>query len=242
LNPLAKRYNLQPDELAFYFHTGSGIDADDLGTFLKRAATVARQGGADIRVIGFKSGSLAVILKAIKKSKIAKAVKREFHKAPISTTKDATILAGSVAAAFIWAFNVEEQGVTPLSKAGVEVHTSCNVTQIDLVTVDDVYILLDEKKAETVRKREKKIRPQPDNRYHKIADDAQSGILQGAVIDVDGEWHFRPDGFRFLVPIDLSRSVGRDEIFPKAHFEVTGQLIIQNGRPDSFIVHSARQR
>ena len=240
MNPLAERFDIKPDELALYFHTNAGVGADDLGTFLKRAATVARREGAEIRVIGFEHGSLAVLLKTIKKSKVYKAAKKEFLSAPIKTTKEATLLVGAVAGALIWAFNVDDQVTTPLARAGLAVREECAVTQIDLVTVDNIYVLLDDEKAEKLERANQNERSQiKADRYLQASEDALRGTLEGSVVDIENELHFRPDGFRFLVPIDLNRSEAHEDLFPKAHFRIRGELVTHNGRPDSIIVHSA---
>ncbi len=49
-------------------------------------------------------------------------------------------------------------------------------------------------------------------------------MLIGETVLVDGELHFRPDGFRYLVPIDQHASDGAMKLVPGARIRVTGQI------------------
>ena len=102
---LAERLELGPNEFAFYFETKVGVDADALANFLKRAATVARQRGGELRVVGFREGSLAVIIEAIKRSKVGRAAAEEFYKKPIDTTIKVSGFVGGIVYAIVQAMS-----------------------------------------------------------------------------------------------------------------------------------------
>lgn len=243
MNPLAEKFGITPNQFAIVFETDRGIEADDLGTFLKRAATLARREGAELRVIRFEHGSLATIFEAAWKSKVAKNAKQEFLKKPIASTGTITAVVGAIAGALIWAFNTSD-GTTPVSRAGASVIEEKCVTEIKMVTVEKTVILMDEEKAKEVRRLDqRKIRPNELEReyVHLIADRASGGTLEGEVISVRGELYFRPDEERFFVPIDFGRMDPSIELFPDAHFRVRGELIMRLGRPNSIIIHSAKQ-
>ena len=84
---------LQDDEFAFYFSGGTGVVAHELGDFLVRAATVARRNGAELRVIALEPGSLAVVMRPIKRS--GAAVGHEFRKSPIPASAASVALGSS---------------------------------------------------------------------------------------------------------------------------------------------------
>ncbi|KAE8235004.1 hypothetical protein A4X13_0g9655, partial [Tilletia indica] len=103
MDALAKKLSLSRDEFAFYFDSKTGVDARELGVFLQRAAIVAKDVGAEIRVVGIEPGSVAVKLRALANSKFASKVKKEFGKAPVGTTAAATGIVAAVAGALVWA-------------------------------------------------------------------------------------------------------------------------------------------
>jgi hypothetical protein len=244
VNPLSEKFGLAPNQFAILFETNRGIEAGDLGTFLKRAATLARREGAELRVIRFETGSLATIFEALKKSNVAKNAKKEFVKSPIASTGVMTGVVTAVATALIWAFDTDDAGATPIARAGACVVEEKEVTEIKLVTVESTVVLMDEKKARKVREIER-TRDRPKQlEYEQIqllADRASGGSLEGGVVSIYGELHFRPDGYRFLVPIDFSRMDPAVELYPDAHFRVSGEIIMRHGRPDAIVVHSATQ-
>ena len=244
MSALSEKFALQPDQFAILFETDLGIEADDLGTFLKRAATLARREGVELRVVRFEPGSLATIFRAFKKSKIIKNAKAEFNKKPIASTGVMTAVVGAVASAFIWAFDTEQAGVTPLSRAGACVVEEKEVTQIKLITMQQTVVLMDKKKAHKVREIERKHDHLPELQHEPmkiLAHKASEGSLEGDVVSVSGELHFRPDGYRFLVPINVGLMDQESEIFPDAHFRVTGEILMRRGRPDSIVIRSAKQ-
>lgn len=242
---IAEKLGLGPTEFAFYFETGQGVEADHLGSFLQRAATVARQNGAEIRVTGIQPGSLAVILKAVKKSKIVQAAKDEYLKAPIDATVKVTALVGSVVAGITWAMSPSGAGVTPLAKAGAEIVEQHQVNQIQIVTIDNTIVVMDEERAREIRQieREKRrpSRPRLPYEVQSMVEDARFGTLAGSILAVDGDLHFRPDGYRYLVPVDMANSWNADKIFPGDHIKVAGEIVTIDGQPDSLVIHSIRR-
>lgn len=241
---LASELQLRPDELAFYFRSEEGVDALELGVFLQRAATVARSRGADLRVTATREGSLAVILRAVRKSSIAKNARKEFTKAPIATTAAGAGLVGMVAGAIIYAMSPNTGKATPLAKAGADVVEQSHVTEIHVVTLNKTTVVMDEIRArqvrEVVHRRKRRIPALSRPEVQELIGYAREGSLSGAVLDVGGELHFRPDGYRYLVPID-PRSEAAEELFPDAHFQVRGEVTTHHGQPNTIIIHSARR-
>lgn len=244
MNPLSEKFRLEPNQFAILFETTRGIEADDLGTFLKRAATLARREGAELRVVRFEPGSLATIFEAVKKSKVVKNSQKEFVKSPIASSGVITGVVAAVAGALIWAFDTEDAGATPISRAGACVVEEKEVTEIKLVTVESTIVLMDETKARRVREIDRDRDHPKQLQYEEmkmLTDRASGGSLEGSVISIYGELHFRPDGYRFLVPIDFNRMDPDVELYPDAHFRVSGEIVMRRGRPDAIVIRSARQ-
>jgi hypothetical protein len=240
---LASELQLRPDEFAFYFQSEAGVEAHELGVFLQRAATVARGKGAELRVSATKPGSLAIILRAARKSPTTEAAGKEFAKAPIATTAASVALAGAVAGAIIYAMNPQPGQVTPLAKAGAKVIEKCHVQQIEVITVDKSIVVMDQDRAQRVRQIQRVERRRslelPPREVQMLIGAAREGMLSGGVVDVEGELHFRPDGYRYLVPINMDRSEAAEDLYPQAHFRVRADLRTLDGQPDTIIIHSA---
>lgn len=239
----AKELNLGADELAFYFASDGGIEASDLGQFLQRAAVVARQAGAELRVTALEPGSLSVIMKAVRGSKVARAAAREFDKSPIQVTAAGAALAGTVATAIALAMSPDEAGVTPLGKAGATVIERHHVERIDVVTIHEAIVIMDRGRARELRSLQRRTRrdtallPAPDVRA--LTEEGRRGTLTGSVHEVAGELHFRPDGYRYLVPIDLAHSDAAENLYPEAHFRVLADLRTYRGQPHVIVIRSA---
>jgi hypothetical protein len=245
--PTGKDLGLGADELAFYFESDVGIDASDLGVFLQRAAVVARRAGADLRVVGIERGSLLVKLRAFKKSKIYRNAKKEFINKPLTGAAQiagvvgtTTAVAAAAAAAISWAFSGPQ--ATPLAKSGAEVVEKCDGLQINLITNEKTSILVNEKIAREIREKERRAPqihrlPAPEE-IRLLSYEAERGGLTGAVEELYGEPHFRPDGYRFWVPL-VSVSFDLRELVIPGHYRVAGKLIARGGRPDSIIISKA---
>jgi hypothetical protein len=188
---------------------------------------------------------LAVILKAVKKSKIVQAAKDEYLKAPIDATVKVTALVGSVVAGITWAMSPSGADVTPLAKAGAEIVEQHQVNQIQIVTIDNTIVVMDEERAREVRRIEREKRRPSRLRLpyevQSMIEDARFGTLAGSILPVDGDLHFRPDGYRYLVPVDMANSWKADQIFPGDHIKVAGEIVTIDGQPDSLIIHSIRR-
>jgi hypothetical protein len=237
-------FKLADDEFAFYFDSNSGVDATELGRFLQRAAAVARGQGADLRVVGLRDGSLAVLLKAIKKSKIAKNAKKDFNKAPIATSAAGAALVGAVVSALIVATSCDKP--TPMAKSAADVIEQTSVTQIQLVTVNQTVVIMDEEGARQVRALERQAeRPKlltgaadvarlPSPEMRQLSAHMEEGSLTGWLGRFNGELHFSPDGYRYSAPVDL-RFANADD-FPAGRYKVKGDLLLKAGRPDEFVI------
>lgn len=112
---IVEKLNLRPDEFAFYFEAEWGVEVDALANFLKRASTVARSHGAELRVVGLREGSLAVILRAIKKSKIVENATKEFVDKPLEGGVKVTTLVGAIAAAIVYLMLPGKSGGAPIA-------------------------------------------------------------------------------------------------------------------------------
>lgn len=239
----AEQLGLGPDDLAFYFASDMGIEAGDLGQFLQRAAVVAREAGAELRVTALEPGSLSVIMKAVRRTRVGRAAEREFYKAPVATTGAAVGIVGAVAAAIVFAMSPDEAGPTPLGKAGAAVVERHHVERIEVVTVHQTFVVMDPARAREVRAAERRARRGPPRLtgpdMAAIADDGRRGALTGSVHAVAGELHFRPDGYRFLVPIDIDRSDAAEDLYPEAHFRVSAALQTRRGQPHAIVIRRA---
>jgi hypothetical protein len=239
----ARDLELEDDELAFYFASEAGIEASDLGQFLQRAAAVARQAGAELRVTALEPGSLSVIMKAVRSSKAGRAAVKEFNKAPIQVTAAGAALAGTVATAIAFAMSPDEAGVTPLGKAGATVIEHHHVERIEVVTTRETIIIMDPVRARGLRALEEQMRretpllPAPDVRV--LTDQSRRGVLTGSVHEVAGELHFRPDGYRYLVPIDMAGSDAAASLQAGAHVRVSGKLHLHRGQPHAISIGDA---
>ena len=242
---MAEELELAPNEFAFYFEGEHGVDADALANFLKRAATVARQQGGELRVVGLRGGSLAVIVEAIKKSKIGRSAVKEFSEKPIDTTVKVSGFLGTIVGAIIYAMLPAESGSTPLAKAGADVVENHQVTRITIVTNETSTVVMDEAIASEVRKAErshKSVLPPPDeaNRLPRpvieMIEDARRGNLSGKVALVGDELHFRPDGYRYWVPVDETPAGAPGQLFPGVHYRVTGRITTRDGQPDRILI------
>lgn len=236
---LAERLGLEPDEFAFHFETNAGIDADALATFLQRAATVARRRGADLRVVGLRGGSLDVIIKAFKKG-----APKEFAKSPIDTSIKSSVFVGSVAAAIIAGMTHLIGGPSPIAKSGAVIVENHNVTQITVVTANESAIVMDKQIAAAVRaaEEEQKLLAAPDTMPRLSAPvagmlrDARSGDLVGETSLVQGELHFKPDGYRFWVPVDENLVTADQSLEPEQRYRISGHIALLEGQPDRIVV------
>jgi hypothetical protein len=242
------RGDLEADEFAFYFSSELGIEARELGQFLQRSATVARREGAELRVITIREGSLAVVLKTLPK-RVGRAVGREFSETPVQTTAASVGLAAAVVGAIIWSMSPKAGDVSPMAKAGAELVDKEHCTKIELVTHDRITVIMDGEKAAEVRRLERLQKShdalgdmlEAPQRIKQLVDHARRGKLSGATAIFGDELHFRPDGYRFWVPVDMQGSEAWKHLFPGAHFEISGEIRLHAGQPDSIVIHHARQ-
>lgn len=235
----ADKLELANDEFAFYFSTDVGIEAGELGTFLKRAATVAKRAGTEIRVVGIEDGSLAVILKALAKKRIVQAYVKEFNEKPGTLT----LAAIAAVAAITAAMKPTPSSPDALAKAGADVVQNHNVVNIQIITKNGATVVMDERTAVEVREAERRgararppSLPTPD--VMMMIEDARERHIEGSVFEVNGELVFRPENFNYYVPIDMDRS----EVFnlePYRMYRVSGEIVVKRGGPHSIIIHSA---
>jgi hypothetical protein len=245
---IAQRLELGSHEFAFHFQTKEGVEADALGNFLKRAATVARQSGAELRVVGLREGSLAVIIEAIRKSRAGKGAAKEFSDKPIDTTIKVSGFLASIVAAIAYAMSPAQSGSTPIAKAGADVIENHHVTEITLVTNRTSIVVMNQTIAAEVREKERfspRMLPESDEARRlpgpmvEMIEDARQGNLSGEAAIVNGELHFRPDGYRYWVPVDGYRA-SQGLLYPGGHFRVAGQIEMRHGQPDRIIVDAAK--
>lgn len=239
---LAERLGLEPDEFAFHFDTKVGIDADALAIFLQRAATVARRSGAELRVVGLREGSLDVIIKTFKKG-----TSKAFAKDPLDASIKTATLATAVVGTIIAAMTYIHSGPAPIAKSGATMVVNHNVTRIVVVTKDDSTVVMDKKIAAAVREaeEEQKLLNGPDAVPRLSAPvagmlrEARSGNLSGETSLVKGELHFRPDGYRYWVPVD-EFPVSRDNsLEPDMRYRVSGNIVTAGGQPDRIVIERA---
>ncbi|MEH6702283.1 hypothetical protein [Parasphingorhabdus sp.] len=248
--PSAKNLTLKPDEFAFYFDTESGVEVDALANFLKRAATLARRHGGELRVLGLREGSLTVRIRAIQKSKIAQNAKKEFVDRPIDTTVKVSPFVVAIVYAIVQAMSPEQSGDTPIAKAAVGVVENHPIKEISIITNDNRIIVMDHQIAKTIRQAQSEKSPpvanavraptlQVDDVLEQIAASAKHGELMGQFVLVDGTPYFRPDGFHYLVPVNSAESHRVTKIDSDGRYMVFGRIVTVDGLPDSLIIYSA---
>jgi hypothetical protein len=245
---LAEELGLGPDQFAFYFQSDVGVEARDLGTFLQRAGTIAGRQGAVLHVTGIRPGSVAVVIRTLKKTakKTAKAAGNEWEKAPIATTAAGSGMVAAVVGAIIYAMQ-PSSGPTPIAKAAADVVERHNVQRIELVTIEQKVVVMDHVRARRVREMERNqatgvelsMLPPPREEIRQLVDAGRRGVLTGNVVAIHGALYFCPDGHSFYVPIQTSLMDPTEEIYAEAHFRVRGTLVMVRGQPDHIIVYSA---
>lgn len=223
MTPHEMQRALDPSEFAFYFKSEVGIEAGDLGDFLKRTATIAKREGAELRVVGFESGSLFVIFKAIAKAaaKTASKVGKAFDEDPLGAAEKSVIIVGAIAGAIVWAMSPDTSA--PLAKAGAEVMEKHEVREINLITANEINVVMDEGSAQRVREviRDRRERRAEARALHiedyretvpQLEHDPVHRIFEGTFTKIDGEFHFRPDGYNYFVPVDFLHRADSEKI------------------------------
>ncbi len=231
---------LNDDEFAFYFSGGDGVSADKLGHFLSRAAIVARRVGAELQITSLEPGSLAVVIRTIRRS--GAAVGNEFKTSPVQTTGAAAALVGLVVGALVQTMSPERGEAKPLAKVAAEMIEKGDAQQIEIVTRKSTTLVMNAERASYIRvngQRTKRSRLLDTSTVDTLTKSARMGTLTGTVVDVDGELHFRPDGFRYLVPIDIQRSEAALELVSGQHFRVNADLTTHHGQPDNMRIYRA---
>jgi hypothetical protein len=228
-----EQLNLGPNEFAFHFETDNGVEAGVLATFLTRAARVARHQGADLRVVGVRAGTLTVIMAAVRRG-----AAKEFTDRPIDTTIKASVFVTGIVAAIVAAMSPARE--SPLAKAGADLVDRHEVTQITIVTNEAKTVVMNKEIAKGVRRERPHAKPvagRIPHRLGELVEDARQGNLSGEVLLVEGFPHFRPDGYKFLVPVMASRRI--EQLSPGRRYRVAGQITTRDGQPDLIVVDSA---
>lgn len=241
---IAERLGLGPDEFAFHFETAVGVDADALATFLKRATTVARRSGADLRVVGMREGSLDVVIKAIKKG-----AKKEFFEKPIGTTITTSLFVTGIVAGIIHAMSptTGAGAGTPIANAGAAVVENHQVTQITIVTNDANTVLMDQGIARQLReaRTQQNLLEESDALQGLSAPvagllrAARSGDLSGETSLVKGELHFKPDGYRYWVPVEENPVTANGALQSGGRYRVSGHIALSDSQSDRIVVDHA---
>lgn len=237
----ADTLHLDPDSMAFVFDSDVGVSAADLGLFLQRASTVSRRVGAELYVVGLRDGSLAVIAKVVRRG--AQASIKEFKSSPIRTSAAAVTLVGVVVGALGLAMTPRPGQVSPLAKAGASLVEDHSITQISLISLNQTVVVMDKERAAEVRMSQVESTHEnlPSAEVRKLVSSAGEDGISGTVLIVSGEAHFRPDGFRYLVPIHISSECSTDLIRDNQHVTVMGELLLRNLQPDLLIIREARR-
>lgn len=215
-----------------------------LANFLGRAASLAGRQGADLRVVGIRAGSLSVLIKAVRKN-----AAKEFREKPIDTTLKASAVVVAIVAACLNAMAPARGSVSPLAKAAAELVDRREVTQITIVTGEGETVLMNAEISRNVREARVN-RDQPSDQQQAITEHisqhvvaleakARRGDLSGEVLLVGQSIHFRPDGYKFLVPVDTIANDSAGELTPFRRYKVTGHIRTRDGQPDLLIVSFA---
>ena len=196
-------------------------------------------------MVALLDGSLGVVLRPLAKTK--KAAVKEFNKSPIATTAAAAVLSTQIYAAIANAMAPVLPNPTPLSKAAAEIVISGEAASIKLVSSDEIKLVMDINLATEIRQPEAVELTRSDERSParfssrdliKLAEHAIEGTLSGEIIDISGNLHFRPDGHRYLVPIEQSRT-STLPLIDAQHYSVRGQIIFEAGLPELIEIYEA---
>lgn len=212
--------------------------------FLQRAATVARRAGTELAVVGVPEGSLIIKLRAV-----SKAAGKEFNKTPLSATASAAAI-GTVIVAIVHAMIPSGGKITPIANAGAQLVENHQVQSIQVITINQTFIVMDPIRAAQVRmlqargKEAGSVKASVESAASaqramvpKLVSDAQRGALGGDIFEVDGELHFRPERFRYLVPID-PQSPSFAKLRPDQHVTVSGTIVTLGGLPDRIVIET----
>lgn len=213
--------------------------ADELGRFLQRAATATRREGIELRVVGIGTGSLLVKLRAFKAGARAAglAAKKEARENPLRTGFGAMGAAGA-ASVLLGALSPHLDQVTPLASEAAKIVHEQHVTSIRIITIDSDVEVMNPEIANDVRRKEqlsKRLRPGSARELAVRLEDE----ISGEVVEIRGGLHFRPDGFRFIVPIELSSEYLDAPPRPYDRYLLRGKLNMRRGQPDYISVYEA---
>lgn len=235
--PVDDNLLLGANEFAFHFETSLGIDAQKLGAFLQRAGKVARDNGAEMRIIAIQDGSLDVVARIARSTKAR--IAGEFGANPVKTSAAATALTIAVIGGITRVMSPAESGATPLAKAAAQIVEQEHVENITIVSQGGDVLVMDPFIAGQVRRAEKRrqaVTPDFREAQRQIAD---GGELSGYVSEMDGDLYFKPDGHRYAVPIDAIDDAASYPFDPGAHYRVRGDLVIRRNRPFALVVTHA---
>ncbi len=128
------------------------------------------------------------------------------------------------------------------------------VTQISIVTNVQTTVVMNEQIAVEMREARRaarleaisspdralrvEVQPHFSRPVENLAEDARVGGLTGRIDIVDGAVHFRPDGFRFWVPVYLSVAPESVQMVPGQRYRVGGQIEMAQGQPDCIVIQS----
>ncbi|MEX3314767.1 hypothetical protein [Sulfitobacter sp. PS-8MA] len=248
---------LAPEELAFYFSCENGVEAKALGAFLSRASTVAKNRGAILQVTATHDGSLVVVARVLEG--VRGAIGKEFASSPIQATAASTMLVGAVVAGLSSATSPDEMKVSPLAKANIDLIENHDVELIQLVTSQASVLMMDRKKAAKLRGAIQNIElaeevyefpaldfpgatlfEHPSRLEDRmLVDKARRGELTGVAIFAGTELHFRPDGYRYLVPVEYDSNYSDESLSPSKHYRVRGAIKFQGALPESVVIEAA---
>lgn len=147
--------------------------------------------------------------------------------------------------AIVYFMSPAESGSTPIAKAGADVVENHHVTQITIVTNEESTVVMNETIASEVREAERSHQPMlsPPEETRRLPqpaiamiEDARRGNLSGEAALVGDELHFRPDGYRYWVPVNDNPGRAQGQLFPGGHFRVAGHIATRGGLPDRIIV------
>jgi len=241
--------NFRSDELAFRFSTDRGVDVEHLATFLQRAATVARRAGTELVVVGVPEGSVIIKLRAVTNS-----AKKEFMKAPLAAAAAAMAVGGGIGGTVVAIVNAmvpSYNKVSPMAKAGAVLVENHHVEKIEVITNNQTIVVMDGTRAAQIRMLEEHRKASRGGKamfadaeagdapsVPRMIIAARAGVLSGEVFDVEGELHFRPDGYRYLVPVDADSSA-YGQLGPGMRVRVRGEIVPRRGQPDRIVVDAA---
>lgn len=219
------RKRLEPGQIAFHFSGGRGINADELGKFLREASKIANRENAVLEVIAIEPGSISVVFKTVLKN-----IKKEVSGGAIALSLSLISLYSQLS----------DEVDDPFGKVAYEMVASGAAKKIEVVTAERTITIMDQTRAND---RADKLSTGKAAVYNKVSQPVKGPRLYNAIplgtntgyaSEIDGKLYFRPDSETYFVPITL---LGNDpNLTPGKRYRIEGSIVKNGTTPHSVTI------